>query len=221
MLALDTTFDGVGVAISRDGACCVQVFEPKSHQASGRLLPMIQQALDQANLTLKALDGVVVCRGPGSFTGIRLGLATAQSLSLGSGVPWKSVTSFEMLAYAWLQTDIPQPLPEQIWVVADTRGFEMGMVAFLPHEKRFLDPRYGSPQVLAGICDKSASPLITGTGLGRLSPYIKETAWLHSPDPTTFAVHLGAYTFLAPFEGALTENPDPLYGQQGFRPHLG
>lgn len=58
------------------------------------LLPLIQQALSDHDLSVQDLDLIVTTSGPGSFTGIRVALATAQGLSLASGVPAIAIDSF-------------------------------------------------------------------------------------------------------------------------------
>ena len=217
-LALDTAFEGVGVALNRDGAACVQLFNPKPHQGASQLLPMIQEVLNKANATQKDLQRIVVVRGPGSFTGIRLGLATAQSLSLGLQLPWQSVTSFELFAYSWLKTIPSAALPEQIWIVVDTKGFEMGMVVFSPREKRFLDPFYGSPESLARICCEKPGDIMIGMGLKRLVPYLNDAVSLTHIQPDVLAGHLAAYPMDPPFKGELTQSLQPLYGETIFKP---
>lgn len=65
------------------------------------LLPGINHVLSQAGLTPADLDLVVCSRGPGSFTGLRIGMATAKGLSEGTGVPVFSVDTLDALAYPY------------------------------------------------------------------------------------------------------------------------
>jgi tRNA threonylcarbamoyladenosine biosynthesis protein TsaB len=64
------------------------------------LLPMIESVLDEARLRLAALDLLAVTIGPGSFTGLRIGLAAARGLALATGLPCAGVTSFAAVAAA-------------------------------------------------------------------------------------------------------------------------
>jgi tRNA threonylcarbamoyladenosine biosynthesis protein TsaB len=66
-----------------------------AHGQAEALLPLVDQTLLQAAVSSAAIDIVAVATGPGSFTGIRVGLAAAQGIALGLGVPLVGVTGFE------------------------------------------------------------------------------------------------------------------------------
>ena len=105
VLALDTTgtlgsvalgFVDVGSAVAGE---VVQTFEP-SNRHSRSLLPAIREALEQAKLESGELAMLVATRGPGSFTGLRIGLATAQGFALAAGIRAVGVSSLDAAAYA-------------------------------------------------------------------------------------------------------------------------
>ena len=60
-----------------------------------RLVPMIEAVMARANLRFEDLDLIAVTLGPGAFTGVRIGIATAEGLGLASGRPVLGLTSFE------------------------------------------------------------------------------------------------------------------------------
>ncbi len=62
------------------------------------LIPMIEAALGAAETDYSGLDRIAVCTGPGSFTGIRIGIAAARGLALGLGIPAIGITRLEALA---------------------------------------------------------------------------------------------------------------------------
>jgi len=70
------------------------------HGQAEALLPMVDRAMGAARLAASTLDLITVTTGPGSFTGIRVGLAGAKGIALGLGVPLLGVTSFEAGAAA-------------------------------------------------------------------------------------------------------------------------
>jgi tRNA threonylcarbamoyladenosine biosynthesis protein TsaB len=72
--------------------------EPPDQRHAETLLPRIEASLSAAGLELGALELIAVGIGPGSFTGLRVGLATAKGLALASGVPLRGVESLRVLA---------------------------------------------------------------------------------------------------------------------------
>lgn len=96
ILALDTSTEACSVALWVDGAA-LERFELGS-QHSDRILPMTHEILAEAGLALSRLDAVAFGRGPGSFTGLRIGAGVAQGLAYGADVPVAPVSSLAALA---------------------------------------------------------------------------------------------------------------------------
>ncbi len=97
LLALDTASDACSVALALDQDVRYQhVVEPRAH---GRLLlPMIRDLLEDAGIALQQLDALVLGRGPGSFTGVRIATGVVQGLALGAGLPVIPVSSLAAMA---------------------------------------------------------------------------------------------------------------------------
>lgn len=66
---------------------------------SVQLMPKIEELLEKAKITLKDLNFIAVVIGPGSFTGIRIGISTAKALCFSNGISILSITSFDTIAY--------------------------------------------------------------------------------------------------------------------------
>jgi len=98
VLAIDTSCDNAGVALLKDGAgvCAVNQADRRTH--SLKLLPEIQTLLAEAGLTVNDLDLIAVTRGPGSFTGLRIGAATAKTLAYAANIPVVGVDTHDALA---------------------------------------------------------------------------------------------------------------------------
>ena len=96
VLAFDCAVSGLGVAILRDGVRLASLVEEGRDQAA-RLLPAVEAVLAEAGVGRRELSLVAVTVGPGSFTGVRVGLAAARGLSLGLGVPLAGLSTTSVL----------------------------------------------------------------------------------------------------------------------------
>jgi tRNA threonylcarbamoyl adenosine modification protein YeaZ len=99
VLALDTASPRPAVALFSDGRLFEEVL-PGDRRASEDLLPAVRRALDAAGRTLAACERIGVCAGPGSFTGLRVGLATAWGFGRALGIPVEAVSTLEAMAEA-------------------------------------------------------------------------------------------------------------------------
>ena len=98
ILAIDTTGPRESVAIVADGVALgeVRLAAPDAH--SRRVLPAVAFLVDSLGLRPTDLDAFAVAVGPGSFTGVRVGISTVQGLALATGRPCLGVSSLEALA---------------------------------------------------------------------------------------------------------------------------
>ncbi|MFC3395693.1 tRNA (adenosine(37)-N6)-threonylcarbamoyltransferase complex dimerization subunit type 1 TsaB [Brenneria rubrifaciens] len=97
ILALDTATEACSVALWNDGEIH-SVFEVCPREHTQRVLPMVQQVLAESGLTLGELDAVAFGQGPGSFTGVRIGIGIAQGLALGAELPMIGVSTLATMA---------------------------------------------------------------------------------------------------------------------------
>ncbi len=98
LLALETATNICSVAVWQDGHILVEttLTRPKSH--AEQLVPMIGSALGYCGCTAQDIDGVVISRGPGSYTGLRIGASVAKGIAFAQDKPLLSVSSLEALA---------------------------------------------------------------------------------------------------------------------------
>ena len=98
ILAVDTSGPVCGVAVADDQHILSEMTVLNKRTHSTNLMPMIEETLQSAGLELADMDRIAVVIGPGSFTGIRIGVSTVKGLAHGAGKPCVAVDALEALA---------------------------------------------------------------------------------------------------------------------------
>lgn len=101
ILALDAALSGCSVAVRDDARLLAHDFAVgRRDRAADVLMPMVRDVMAAAGVEYSALDAVAVTQGPGSYTGVRVGLAAARGLALAAGCAALGVTTLEVVARA-------------------------------------------------------------------------------------------------------------------------
>ena len=99
LLYLETSSKNCSVGISKEGTLLAhEELSEASFSHAEKLHPFIQSVLEKTSLNLQDIEGIVVGKGPGSYTGLRIGVAAAKGLCLALDLPLLSVGSLEILA---------------------------------------------------------------------------------------------------------------------------
>ena len=99
VLSIDSSSKVATVAILKDDVLLGEYILNDKREHSVILVPLIENLLKECNLTIDDIDGYVVSKGPGSFTGLRIGMATVKGMSFGNNKPYISISSLDALAY--------------------------------------------------------------------------------------------------------------------------
>ena len=98
ILAIESSAGVSSVALCEDTICKYLTLDDSGNNHSKTLLPTVMDALAKQGLTISDIDLVAVAAGPGSYTGVRIGVATVKGLLSGSGKPCMAISSLEGLA---------------------------------------------------------------------------------------------------------------------------
>lgn len=148
VLGIDTSTVTGGVALLSDDRLVGESVLNIRTTHSERLLPALERLLVDAGITVKELDLLSVVTGPGSFTGLRIGVGTAKGLSYALGVPIVGVTTLE--GYGWQF----KFFPGIVVAMVDARRENVFWQAFR-EGIALVDPSYGSLQSVLDWCSCS------------------------------------------------------------------
>jgi tRNA threonylcarbamoyladenosine biosynthesis protein TsaB len=137
-----------------------------------RLIPMIDEVFSEAGLTLKDMTRIGVTVGPGSFTGIRVGVAAARGFALSLGIPAVGVSTLQVVAEQVLEIDPPAPVVAAI----DAGRAEIFAQAFLPGGVMLTEPAAYAHDAVRAMIDRFGA-IGAGSGLNAIEG--RE----HGPDP--------------------------------------
>lgn len=105
ILGIDSSAITAGCALYEDGKIVAEQFLNTRHTHSETLLPMVKSMLDGAKITLSEVDRIAVTTGPGSFTGLRIGISCVKGMCFGADLPCVPVSTLEAIAYNFVQID--------------------------------------------------------------------------------------------------------------------
>ena len=125
ILNIETSASVCSVALAKDGKELLskEVVEDRRHAAS--LAVLIQELLSEKHLDVQDLDAVAVSKGPGSYTGLRIGVSTAKGLCFGGNVPLIGVSTLEAMASGFLHSFSTGPEPFFLCPMMDARRMEV------------------------------------------------------------------------------------------------
>jgi tRNA threonylcarbamoyl adenosine modification protein YeaZ len=145
LLALDTATPAVTVALHDGTSVLASSNQVDARRHGELLLPAVDRVLAEAGTRLDAVTGVVVGVGPGPYTGLRVGLMTADTFGLALGVPVHGLCTLDALAYEAAGTDIGGPFV----VATDARRKEVYWARYEDPRTRVTEPAVDRPADLA------------------------------------------------------------------------
>jgi tRNA threonylcarbamoyladenosine biosynthesis protein TsaB len=200
VLAIETSSPRGSVALAERGRVVLSLEHDQANAHAERLLPLIERAFSESGFPKRSLERVAVGIGPGSFTGLRVGIALAEGIALGLGLPLVGVGALRAMAASAGARDTRLRVP-----VLDARRGEVFVAAYTASGEERLAPIALPVETARGELAKLGADLhfigagaaLLGADLGRLEgrehdlPHAREIALLggeldpsqHPPDP--------------------------------------
>jgi tRNA threonylcarbamoyl adenosine modification protein YeaZ len=158
LLAVDTATPAVTAALHDGTSVVAETTRVDARRHGELLLPLIDATLREAGLKLDAVTGIVVGVGPGPYTGLRVGLATAETFGFALGVPVHGLCTLDALAYAaGGEAGIEGPFA----VATDARRKEVYWARYDDPRTRTTEPAVDRP---AEIAEQLAGLPVVGAG---------------------------------------------------------
>ncbi len=99
ILLIETSTECCSVAITQDCQILASQFTTAPKQHAGMLIPFINEIMEKSGCPISSIDAVAVSSGPGSYTGLRVGVSAAKGICFGASIPLISVPTTDILAY--------------------------------------------------------------------------------------------------------------------------
>jgi tRNA threonylcarbamoyladenosine biosynthesis protein TsaB len=185
VLAFDCAGAQCAAALTVDGRVAAERRIATDRGHAQTLVPLLNEIVGAAGLTFTDIDRFAVTTGPGSFTGIRVALATAQGLALGAGKPVIGVTVFEALAAMAVESGIAAP---RLLTAVDSRRAEIFAQLFDGTGAPLGDPVMLAPAQIASWAGPGAVAL-AGDGAPMMATHLPEAheTRIMSIDPAVVA----------------------------------
>lgn len=141
ILNIDTSSETASVCIAEDGIALATISNPQQKDHAAFLHNAIKDILQKNALKLNALSAIAVTNGPGSYTGLRVGMASAKGLCYALDKPLITVGSLELMAYAVITDLYPQDKHAIYCPLIDARRMEVYTALFDGNMKEVSSPK--------------------------------------------------------------------------------
>lgn len=155
ILAIDSSAGGCGVCVTDGTQILAQGYETMERGQDSRLIPMVQEMMGRAKLTYRDLDRVAVVKGPGSFTGLRIGLAAARGIGFAASKPVIGIDRFSIYRAQLAARK------EAILIVLDSRRAEL-YTCFFPSYGTAQPARLMTPEEIGAFLPNHPDAIIVG-----------------------------------------------------------
>lgn len=176
-LGIDTSHS-VAVGLAKDGVPHTRVIVDDTRAHAEALMPSVLEACERAGIALAGIDEFAVGMGPGPFTGLRVGVATAWTLAHLAGATPHGVCSLDVVARQWADAGAP----DEFVVAADARRKELYWARYRADGTRVGEPQVTAPDALPDLPVAGAVPdqyrdILLSDGPQSLDPAVLAASW--------------------------------------------
>lgn len=161
ILSIDSAGRGCGVCLWDDGVRLVR-YEAMMRGQDARLIPLVQEVMAEASWRYNDLDRIAVLRGPGSFTGLRIGLAAARGIGFAAERPVIGVDRF--VVYRTLYADAARPF----FVVLESQRLELYVQGPLTDDV----PKMLTPDEIAALLQEDRAMMLATDAQTTLGAFV-------------------------------------------------
>jgi tRNA threonylcarbamoyladenosine biosynthesis protein TsaB len=188
VLAIDTSTGACSAAVTSGGTAVAVRSRPMRQGHAEALLPMVLEVLDEAAIGFARLDLLAVTVGPGSFTGLRVGIAGVRGMMLAAGLPCIGVTTFDALA-----ASCAEAADERLLIAIDSRRGALFVQSFASDGQATTAPDQLAPSDLAqtlepgriAVAGDGAAAVVAALTAAGFEARAFDVAW---PSPVAVAV---------------------------------
>jgi len=182
ILAIDTALEACSAAVldTAPGTVIAHEQQPMVRGHAEALMPIVQRVMQNAGVAFTDLDRIAVTVGPGSFTGLRVGIAAARGLALATARPAVGLSTLSAFAAPFIADDDTLPVVAAI----DARHSHVYLQIFGQGGRTLLAPRLATLSEAVRRAAATGAPRITGTAAGLLAE-----SWPADEPPPTAIDH--------------------------------
>ncbi|WP_195238473.1 tRNA (adenosine(37)-N6)-threonylcarbamoyltransferase complex dimerization subunit type 1 TsaB [Romboutsia sp. 1001285H_161024_C4] len=182
VLGIDTSSLATSIAVIEDDKLICEYIVNTKKTHSQKLMPMIENMLKMSDLNVNDIDLIAICEGPGSFTGLRISMATAKAISHVNNIPMVGVNSVELLAGNMDLCD------KKICSILDAQRTQVYMGQYKYENGKLVELKGVDVveiyDLLEELSNSNEEWILVGEAVYKYEDKIKEIENIHIPEPS-------------------------------------
>ena len=178
ILLIETATDVCSVAVSEGNEILSSGHITEARSQASQLAPLIQDTVSRAGMQISGLAAVAVSSGPGSYTGLRVGVSTAKGICFGAGIPLIGIETLTAIACGTLKTGAAQEDPDGTVIIPmiDARRMEVYTALYDSSAQRISETEAVvlTPDTFSGTLEKYHRVIFTGDGAAKYENMLPE-----------------------------------------------